>query len=173
MKSNKYILTACMAIGLLALSAAEIDGLYIWKNGNYTRVNINDIYFNDDKLSIGDETFDVNDIDSITFVQPEETPVVTDTVYVSYAGQTATVSPQNVEGITTVVNGAAVSITNANTDREMTFVLSGESAEGSFVYNGEYKTCIRLAGVNLQSATGAAIHIKCGKRITQGDGEEL
>ncbi|MBR5396047.1 MAG: carbohydrate-binding domain-containing protein [Bacteroidaceae bacterium] len=165
MKSNKYILTACMAIGLLALSAAEIDGLYIWKNGNYTRVNINDIYFNDDKLSIGDETFDVNDIDSITFVQPEETPVVTDTVYVSYAGQTATVSPQNVEGITTVVNGAAVSITNANTDREMTFVLCGESAEGSFVYNGEYKTCIRLAGVNLQSATGAAIHIKCGKRI--------
>ena len=165
MKLNKYILTACMAIGLLALSAAEIDGLYIWKNGNYTRVNIDDIYFDKEQITIGNASFVVNDIDSITFVQPEETPQTTDTVYVCYAGQTATVSPQNVEGITAVVNSAAVSITNANTDREMTFVLSGESAEGSFVYDGEYKTCIRLAGVNLQSATGAAVHIKCGKRI--------
>lgn len=154
-----------MAIGLLALSAAELDGLYIWKNGNYTRFDLNDIFFNDDKISIGDTAFDVNEIDSITFVQPEESPLVTDTVYVSYDGQTATISPQNVSGITTEVNGAAVSIINANTDREMTFVLSGESNEGSFVYDGEYKACIRLAGVNLQSTTGAAIHIKCGKRI--------
>jgi hypothetical protein len=165
MKLNKYILTACLAIGLLALSAAEVDGLYIWKNGNYTRVNIDDIFFYQEQITIGNASFDVNNIDSITFVQPEETSQTTDTVYVNFAGQTATVSPQNMTGITAEVNGAAVSITNANTDREMTFVLSGESTEGSFVYDGEYKTCIRLAGVNLQSKTGAAIHIKCGKRI--------
>ena len=165
MKSIKYILTTCMAVGLLALSAAEIDGFYFWKNGTYTRFEIDEIIFGDDKISIGNATFSVDEIDSITFVQPAETIQVTDTVYVNYAGPTATVNPQNVEGITTSINGAAVTLTNANTDREVTFVLSGESTEGSFIYEGEYKTCIRLAGINLQSITGAAIHIKCGKRI--------
>lgn len=165
MKPFKLIATVCMTAGLLALSAAEIDGLYIWKNGIYNRFELGDISFNGDAISIADVTINVNDIDSITFVQPEETAVVTDTLYICYDGATATVSPQNVEGITTDINKAAVSIVNANTDREMTFVLSGESNEGSFVYDGEYKTCIRLAGVNLQSSTGAAIHIKCGKRI--------
>ena len=165
MKPFKLIATVCMTAGLLALSAAEIDGLYIWKNGIYNRFELGDISFNGDAISIADETIPVNDIDSITFVQPEETAVVTDTLYICYDGATATVSPQNVVGITTEINKAAVSIVNANTDREMTFVLSGESNEGSFVYDGEYKTCIRLAGVNLQSSTGAAIHIKCGKRI--------
>lgn len=165
MKSIKFIMTVCMAAGLLALSAAEIDGFYFWKNGTYTRFEINDIIFNDNKISIGDTTFNVIDIDSITFVQPVETPLVTDTMYISYDGQAATITPQKVSGITAEVNGANVNITNTNTDREMTFVLSGESNEGSFVYNGEYKASIRLAGVNMQSTTGAAIHIKCGKRI--------
>lgn len=165
MKPIKLIATACMTVGLLALSAAEIDGLYVWKNGTYTRFDVGDISFAGDEINIADATINVNDIDSITFVKPAETTIVTDTLYINYNGTTATVSPQNVEGITTNINNAAVSIVNANTDREMTFVLSGESNEGSFVYDGEYKACIRLAGVNLQSATGAAVHIKCGKRI--------
>lgn len=165
MKSIKFILTFCMAAGLLVLSAAEIDGFYFWKNGTYTRFEISEITFNNNEVTVGDVTFNVNDIDSITFVKPEETTVVTDTLYISYDGTTATIHPQNVEGITTDINGAAVTLTNANTDREMTFVLSGESNEGSFTYNGEYKACIRLAGVNLQSTTGAALNIKCGKRI--------
>ena len=108
MKSIKYILTTCMAVGLLALSAAEIDGFYFWKNGTYTRFEIDEIIFGDDKISIGNATFSVDEIDSITFVQPAETIQVTDTVYVNYAGPTATVNPQNVEGITTSINGAAV-----------------------------------------------------------------
>lgn len=134
MKSFKYILTSCLAVGLLALSAAEIDGFYFWKNGTYTRFDFNDIFFSDDKITIDDATFDVSDIDSITFTKPDETELVTDTLYISYDGQTATVSPQNVKGITSEISGAAVSIVNANTNREMTFVLSGESTEGSFVY---------------------------------------
>ena len=165
MKSIKFILTACMAAGLLALSAAEIDGLYVWKNGNYTQYNIGDISFNGNEISIADTTINVNDIDSITFVKPAEANVVTDTLYICYDGETATVSPQNVVGITAEVSGAMVNIVNANTDREMTFVLSGESSGGSFTYNGDYKACIRLAGVSLQGTTGAALDIKCGKRI--------
>ena len=165
MKTNKFILAACMTIGLLALSAAEIDGFYFWKNGTYTRLDVGEMLFGDDKVSVGDNTFDVSEIDSITFWQPAEVEVVTDTLFISYNGAEATVSPENVKGITATINGAAVTITNANTDREMCFVLSGESEEGSFTYEGTYKACIRLAGVNLQSTTGAALDIKCGKRI--------
>ncbi|MBQ7461685.1 MAG: carbohydrate-binding domain-containing protein, partial [Bacteroidaceae bacterium] len=164
MKSIKLVL-ACMAIGLLAISAAEIDGLYFWKNGTYTRLDVGEMLFGDDKVSVGDVTFDVSDIDSITFTQPAEVETVTDTLYIYYNEATATVTPENVKGITTELKGAAVSITNSNTDREMCFILSGESTEGSFTYNGEYKACIRLAGVNLKSTTGAALDIKCGKRI--------
>lgn len=104
MKPIKLIATVCMTAGLLVLSAAEIDGLYIWKNGIYTRFELGDISFNGDEISIADETIPVNDIDSITFVQPEEPAVVTDTLYICYDGATATVSPQNVVGITTEIN---------------------------------------------------------------------
>ena len=166
MKRTKYILASCMAIGLLALSAAEIDGLYFWKNGTYTRFDVCDLLFGDDKVTFGEHSFDVSEIDSITFRKPDEMgEIVTDTLYIIYEGEVATVSPENVSGITTEINGAAVTLTNANEDREMCFILSGESNEGSFTYNGTYKTCIRLAGVSLKSTTGAALDIKCGKRV--------
>jgi hypothetical protein len=166
MKIFRIILASCMAIGLLALSAAEIDGLYFWKNGTYTRFDVSDLVFEHGQVAVGENTFDVSNLDSITFRKPAETGgIVTDTLYVSYSGNAASVTPENVAGITSVVNGADVTLTNANTDREMCFILSGESPEGSFTYNGTYKACIRLAGLSLKSTTGAALNILCGKRI--------
>lgn len=166
MKKTKYIFFFCFAIGLLALSAAEIDGLYFWKNGIYTRFDISDIFFADDKVTIGEIVYNASDLDSITFRKPAEaSEIVADTLYIDYDANVATVTPANVVGITSEINGANVTITNDNTDREMCFVLSGNSTEGSFTYNGTYKTCIRLAGVSLKSTTGAALDIKCGKRI--------
>ena len=165
MKVFKVILTACMAVGLLTIYAADTDGIYVWKNGSYTHFDEGDIVFSDTLINIADTKFSVNDIDSITFTQPAEVATVTDTVCIVYDGQTATVSPASVEGITAEVDGATVTLTNENTDREMTFVLSGESSAGSFTYNGTYKTCIQLAGLSLQSTTGAALDIQCGKRI--------
>ena len=166
MKKTKILLFVGMSIVMLALSAAEFDGFYFWRNGSYTRFDLTEILFGDDKITIGDETFDVADVDSITFEKPDEMgEIVTDTLYITYDGTAATVTPENVVGITSEVSGANVTLTNANTDREMTFVLSGESTTGSFTYNGEYKACIQLAGVSLKSTTGAALDIKCGKRI--------
>ena len=83
MKSIKLVL-ACITIGLLALSAAEIDGLYFWKNGTYTRLDVGEMLFGDDKVSVGNFTFDVSDIDSITFTQPAEVEKVTDTLFIYY-----------------------------------------------------------------------------------------
>ena len=166
MKKAKILLSVGMTIVMLALSAAEFDGFYFWKNGSYTKFDLTEILFADDKITIGDNTFDVSEVDSITFEKPDETAeIVTDTLFITYDGQQATVTPENVAGITSEVNGAAVTLTNANEDREMCFILSGESTEGSFTYNGTFKACIRLAGLSLKSTTGAALDIKCGKRI--------
>ena len=166
MKSVKYILSFCFAICLLALYAADIDGIYVWKDGSFARLDVAEMLFEDEKITIGETVFDVNEVDSITFRKPDETgEIVTDTLYILYEGQVAKVSPENVKGISTEIVGAAVNLTNTNTDREMCFILSGESEQGSFTYNGEYKACIRLAGVSLKSTTGAALDIKCGKRI--------
>ena len=156
----------CMTIGLLALSAEEFVGFYFWKNGIYVWYDIREMLLESNKITIGDTIIDVNDVDSITFEKPDETVQnITDTLYITYNGSAATVTPQNVEGIISEVDGANVIVTNNNTDREMCFVLSGESTEGSFVYNASYKATIRLAGVSLKSNTGAALDIKCGKRI--------
>lgn len=166
MKKVKIFLSVGMTIVMLALSAAEFDGFYFWKNGSYTKFDLTEILFADDKITIGDNTFDVSEVDSITFKKPDETAeIVTDTLFITYDGQQATVTPENVAGITSEVNGAAVTLTNANEDREMCFILSGESTDGSFTYNGTFKACIRLAGLSLKSTTGAALDIKCGKRI--------
>lgn len=166
MKKYRYIMAFCMTIGLLALSAEEFEGFYFWKNGIYVRYDIREMLLENNKITIGDTIIDVNEVDSITFEKPDETVQnITDTLYITYNGSAATVTPQNVEGITTQTDGAAVTITNTNTDREMCFVLSGESTTGSFTYNGDYKACIRLAGVSLKSTNGAALDIKCGKRI--------
>ncbi len=166
MKNFRYLLSAGMALGLLALSAAEIDGLYFWRNGTYTRFDVGELLFGNNKVTVGETTFDVLNVDSITFKNPDGMgDFVTDTVYISFAGQTATVTPEGVAGISSEVDGAYVSLTNENTDREMTFVLSGESDSGSFTYNGSLKACIQLDGVSLKSQKGAALDIKCGKRI--------
>ena len=150
MKKISLMLAVGLAASLLMLSATEFEGFYFWKNGAYTRFDALSIFFGNDSITIGDATFDVSEVDSITFAKPAETgETVTDTVFIAFDGTAATVTPASVAGITTEVDGANVNLTNANEDREMTFVLSGESQEGSFTYNGTYKACIRLAGLSL------------------------
>ena len=166
MKKISLMLAVGLAASLLMLSATEFEGFYFWKDGAYTRFDALSIFFGNDSITIGDATFYVSEVDSITFAKPAETgETPTDTVFIAFDGTAATVTPASVAGITTEVDGANVNLTNANEDREMTFVLSGESQEGSFTYNGTYKACIRLSGLNLKSNSGAALDIKCGKRI--------
>ncbi len=74
MKSFKLIMPALMAVSLLAFSATEIDGIYVWKDGNYTRFNLNEITFSDNKIRIADTTMSVEAIDSITFTKPTDAP---------------------------------------------------------------------------------------------------
>ena len=169
----KRVLSVLIAIATTVIIVAGIlpTKFYVWVGGNYTTYDIDaqEMTYGDGTLTIKGTTYKLADIDSITFTEPvieEDTTeyVVADTVFVTYAGSSASVTPA-VEGITTTINGADVTLTIANTDREMSFVLSGSSSSGSFLYNGSLKTTIRLAGLTLTGSTAEAINIKCGKRI--------
>ena len=138
---------------------------YIWINGISTAFDINDqeLTYGNGTLTINGNTYELATIDSITFGEYTEVNDA-DTVYVTYDGSTATVSPA-VNGVSVSISNADVTLTNENADREMTFVLSGSSNSGSFVYNGTYKTTIRLNGLTLTGSTAEAINIVDGKRI--------
>lgn len=159
-------MTAVVTATLLIVADVVPTKFYVWQNGQATAYDIDgdEMEYGDGTLTIKGTTYQMADIDSITFSEPAET-VTADTVYVTFSGTSATVSPAAVSGVTTTITGANVSLTNTNEDREMCFVLSGSSTSGQFVYNGTYKTTIRLNGLTLTGFTAEAINIKCGKRI--------
>ena len=170
MKRFLALLTAITATTLLLVADIIPTKFYLWQGGQATAYDIDDdeLTYGDGTLTIKGTTYQLADIDSITFTAPAEeadtTTVASDTVYVTFNGTSATVSP-TVSGISATISGADVNLTNSNTDREMCFVLSGNSPSGSFVYNGTLKTTIRLNGLTLTGSTAEAINVKCGKRI--------
>lgn len=94
------------------------------------------------------------------------------TVNINYTDNAATVTVAgNIAGyIDVTVTGAHVSITQAETVSEstcgeITYILKGESTDGSLSLTGSYKSTIELQGVDLTNPSGAALNIQNGKRI--------
>lgn len=85
---------------------------------------------------------------------------------IKYEGEAVTVvNPYLMSGVTVEAEGANVTVSNSNESKELSFTLSGETTDGSFVYKGTYKTTIVLNGVSITNTKGAAIDIQCGKRV--------
>ncbi len=114
---------------------------------------------------VGTAQYPFAEIDSITFGNADWTP---NSVAVNYAGTTANVevgydvAPQ----LSITVTGADVNILQAaGYQEEALYTLNGQSDDGSFFMDGEYKATITLNGIRLSSKKGAAIDIANGKRI--------
>ncbi|MBR1594651.1 MAG: carbohydrate-binding domain-containing protein [Alloprevotella sp.] len=116
-------------------------------------------------LTVMGRSYDVSSIESIVYSTDDVLP---QTVYVTYEGTSAKVfaSGDVAPYLTVDVSGADVSIT-ASDDlaEEITYVLSGNSSDGSFLHTGSLKSTIELAGLTLTNTRGAAIDIENGKRI--------
>lgn len=150
------LLALCATLGLQAQTYMRL-----WQGGNDTRYTISemgDLTFQGSMLTIQGTTYNVSEIDSLIVV-PE--------VNVVFNGASATVSvPKAIEpDVTVTTDGAHVSITNTNTSNEIEVNISGQSGNGSLVYNGSYKCTLRLNGVTLTNPSGAALNIQCGKRV--------
>lgn len=120
-------------------------------------------------VHIMDKVFALSDVD---MMYVDEAEVVDNRVAVVYNGETASVSVAgNVAKYLTInVSGAHVNIAQSDDlAEEITYSLSGSSADGEFYMSGSYKATIELNGLSLTNTTpvssGAAIHIQNGKRI--------
>jgi len=120
-------------------------------------------------LCIMGRTFAVCEI-SEAYVNATE--VDDNTVTVTYAGQTASVTiAGNVAAyVDATVSDAHVSIRQSSdvddsTCGEIIYSLAGESADGAFYMEGSYKATVELRGLTLTNPAGAPVDIQNGKRI--------
>ena len=95
----------------------------------------------------------------------------TKTVTIHYTDDGATID--NTEsGVTIEQNGAHLVVTQ--TVKEVEYILSGKSSNGSFKMNSSNKWKLTLNGVDLTNSSGAAINIQSKKRVfvVVADGSE-
>lgn len=158
-----FLLLLCLCSAIWA--NAQVTA-YICEGYDYETVSLNsrtDVTFSADRttVTLGDETCNVDDVDSIVFHEPQFPAIE-----ITYNGSTASVSiPASIQGVTASISGAHVTLTSTNTSEELLYVLAGTSDDGSFTLNGSYKMRIHLNGVSLTSTKGSPFDIECGKRI--------
>lgn len=156
---KKFLCTIALVATALT---AQAQWFRVWNAGESTRYAMSEmsaIPYDEagSTLTLGNDFYSTAEIDSITIVNP---------VIIKWDGIDATVDiPETAEGVTATIEGGNVVINNACIDIEHEFVLQGACDDGSFTYNGAYKTKFHLNGLDLTSMTGAAIDIQCGKRI--------
>ncbi len=158
------------ALCLNCLSVFGQDKFYVCEKYDYESYSIlkddtlfREFVYSDDQsqVTIGNDTYNVADIDSIVFAEPSF-PCVN----IVWDGTSATVTVDpSITGVSYTTNGGHVTVTSTNVKDEILYVLSGSSTNGSLTLNGSYKLTMHLNGLNLTSAKGAAIDIECGKRI--------
>lgn len=88
-----------------------------------------------------------------------------DTITVVFSGESAEVTVPTTASVKSVVKGADVTLTSTAPKEEYIYDVYGSTTDGSLTIGGDYKLTVRLNDVNIQSQTGAAIDVECGKRI--------
>lgn len=121
-------------------------------------------YSDGSSLNIQGKTFRLAEITKMEVKASEQKD---NTVEVVFRADKAsvTISGNVARYVDVKVEGAHVTVDQADPDSEITYILSGESSDGSFVMNGSYKATIELEGLTLNNPGGAAIDIENGKRI--------
>lgn len=116
-------------------------------------------------LQLGETTIATTQIDSITVDREAYNPLAIAVSY-SEAGARLTVPCHLKDKLTITVDAGKVGFLQAtDLQEEVTYTLSGTSANGSFAMDGEYKAALVLNGLTLTNTAGPAIDIANGKRI--------
>lgn len=126
-------------------------------------------YTDGSTLTVMDKVFALAEVGEMYV---NETSVVDNTVSVVYNGGATTVfvAGNVAKYLTISVSGAHVNIAQSDDlAEEITYSLSGSSADGEFYMSGSYKATIELNGLSLTNtmpvSSGAAVHVQNGKRI--------
>lgn len=163
----KRLILSIIALAAVVAAGSAQQRIYVCDGFRYDVHEVtstDEITFSDDGLevSIGRlATYELEEIDSITFAEPQYPRVD-----IRFDETSATVNVgEGVKGVTYTVSGATVTLTSTTTTDEYLYSVSGTSSNGSLVINGEYKLTVELAGLVLTNPKGPAIDIECGKRI--------
>lgn len=122
-------------------------------------------YSNGQTIDILGRQIELSQIDSMYV---NKAAVSDNTVSVVYNGNTAsvTIAGNIAKNISATVNGAHVAlIQDADVSQEITYILSGNSSNGSLYMDGKLKASFILNGLTLTNPDSAAINIRDGKRI--------
>lgn len=163
----KQLITTLLALGMACGAGAQTLSINTGSISYLVPASEagNMLYNNGNTLSVLGSSFALSNIGSIVV---SDTTVTASTVGITYADSVAHVCvPYNLMQLLTVnVNGAHVSIVQSpDVSKEVTYVLSGQSANGSFYMDGELKASLVLNGITLVNPDSAAINIDDGKRI--------
>lgn len=174
---NKYIAFFAAAIVAAGASAQTLNVDYKGTIYNFNSATTGSMVFANGALDIQGKSFELSSLTGMKVVTDEA--IADNLVMVEYQGTAATVTVAGniARYIDATISGAYVTITQSeevgdDTCGEITYRLSGATTAGSFVLNGGYKASIELNGVDITSASGAAIDIQNGKRtairVTEG-----
>ena len=172
MRRKNYII-ASVAIGSAMLVSAVAAQTLNITVGNVTfKVNAEEAgimeFSNGETLSVLGNIVNLSEISQITVTDDD---LKDNTVQISYDGENAyaEVSGNIARYVDVEIDGANVTVTQGSgigdATGELTYILSGESDNGSFTLDGSYKATIELQGLTLINPKGAAIDIQNGKRI--------
>lgn len=164
----KKLFTTILTLALPLLSAlAQSVALYT-KSGLTilaTADEADEMIVSGAQISLGNEVFNISDLDSLTTIDRKFDPLL---VATTFSGNRSYIEvPLSLMPFLIIEqDGAYVSITSSATaDPEITYSLQGKTTDGSFILSGSYKCGVVLNGVDITSQRGAALHIKNGKRI--------
>lgn len=162
----RYLLAAGLVTASIIASADSWVVLFM-KSGTVEKIKVtlaSVISMNEEFLSLHEQQIPITSIDHFTLID-EPTATTGDTIRVTYRGAAAP-SVENIpEDVVATIEGADVTLTNTNNEKEYTYVLEGASAAGSFTLSSDYKSTVVLNGLSLQSTLKEALNLKCGKRV--------
>lgn len=170
----KRIITALLSLMMVsAISAQTLNVHTDYVTYQYAAAEVGDVdYLSGTSLIALGKSFALKDVKSMQVTDEEVTP---NQVSVAYSESSAHVKVAGniAKYVTVEVSGAHVSIVQSDEVNdevgEISYVLSGTSADGEFYMSGSYKATVEFNGLTLTNATpvysGAAVCVMDGKRV--------
>lgn len=166
MKTNRFFITALLSALSMTVAAQSMRLSQGAVTYVHSSANTGDMTFSGNVLNVEGKQYL---LDNGTTLEVSAQGVDDNTVAVSYKGTTASVvvAGNIARYMTVAAKGADVAIVAApELQKQVTYILSGTSADGSFYMDGEFAAMVKLDNLTLTNPDSAAINIQDGKLIT-------
>ena len=138
---------------LLLIIACQEDENSFTDNSNNNQEEIDD---EDDYIDPGDEELITN----------SQEVNMENALFIEFKGEEVVVNNPFEQQVSVETNGAHIVLSSSITDKELNYILSGTTENGSLKIYGNYKYGLILNGVGITNPYGAAINNQCGKKMT-------